>query len=89
MRHELHPRLAPRMTPKKSVLLRHLARQVTFYRTAVLLTELMCSTRLNRSADQSSSMATARTVSKPASFNRLQPVSRLKSHWYFFDAPLE
>ena len=35
--------------------------------------------RRNRSADQSSSMATRRTVSKPSDFNDSQPVSRLIS----------
>jgi len=46
---------------------------------------LMNSTRRNLSADQSSSIATARTVSKPAFRNSSQPVSRLKSHWYFLE----
>jgi hypothetical protein len=49
---------------------------------------LMYSTRRKRSAVQSSSMATARTVSNPAAFRASHPVSRLKSHVYFFDVPL-
>ena len=40
----------------------------------------MNSTRLKRSADQSSSIATWRTVTKPVSRSAVQPVSRLKSH---------
>ncbi len=50
--------------------------------------DLMYSTRRKRRAVQSSSMAMARTVSKPAAFKAFQPVSRLKSHLYFFDVPL-
>ena len=49
---------------------------------------LMYSTRRKRSAVQSSSMATARTVSNPRDCRASHPVSRLKSHVYFFDVPL-
>ena len=43
---------------------------------------------LKRRADQSSSIATCRTGRKPAAERASQPVSRLKSQWYFFDVPL-
>ena len=49
---------------------------------------LMNSLRRKRRAVQSSSMATERTVSKPASLSAAQPVSRLKSHLNFFEVPL-
>src|SRR5580704_15851058 len=49
---------------------------------------LMNSTRRKRVADQSSSIATARTGSKPASPSACQPRSRLISLLYFFDVPL-
>lgn len=49
---------------------------------------LMNSLRRKRRALQSSSMAMARTVSKPWDLSLSQPVSRLKSHLYFFDVPL-
>src|SRR5436853_5792645 len=42
--------------------------------------DLMNSARRNLRADQSSSMATIRTPSKPAAPSALQPESRLKSH---------
>src|SRR5271166_4695902 len=48
----------------------------------------MNSFRRKRSAVQSSSMATARTVSNPSFFSDAHPVSRLKSQVYFFDVPL-
>src|SRR5271157_3439554 len=49
---------------------------------------LMYSTRRKRRAVQSSSMEMARTESKPAARRASHPVSRLKSHSYFFDVPL-
>src|SRR6185437_15773402 len=42
----------------------------------------------NLSADQSSSMATIRTLSNPASPSTAHPESRLNSHLYRFDVPL-
>ena len=53
-----------------------------------LLLDLMYAIRRKRSADQSSSIATCRTVSKPASRSTSQPVSRLKSQRYRFEVPL-
>src|SRR5271157_3659556 len=49
---------------------------------------LMYSTRRKRRAVQSTSMEMARTESKPAARRASHPVSRLKSHSYFFDVPL-
>jgi hypothetical protein len=49
---------------------------------------LMYSARRNLSPLQSSSIATARTVSNPAAFSLSQPLSRLKSHFSFFEVPL-
>src|SRR6185312_5242488 len=46
------------------------------------------SPRRNLSADQSSSMATIRTLSNPASLSTVHPESRLNSHLYRFDVPL-
>src|SRR4029453_8045303 len=48
---------------------------------------LMNSTRRNRSADQSSSIATMRTGSKPAFPITAQPLSRLIWLVYFLDEP--
>jgi hypothetical protein len=48
---------------------------------------LINSTRLKRTADQSSSMATILTGSKPAAPMPAQPLSRLNSHLYFFEVP--
>src|SRR6185312_5251129 len=56
-------------------------------RTNHVLAVLMYSTRLKRSADQSSSMATWRTVSNPRLRMTSHPVSRLKSHRYRLDVP--
>ena len=47
----------------------------------------MNSARRKRFADQSSSIATSRTVSKPASPSGVQPVCMLKSHESRFDVP--
>ena len=49
--------------------------------------DLMCSTRRKRSADQSSSIATMRTGSKPAAPSTGQPESRLNSHCTFWTSP--
>src|SRR5690348_17970239 len=49
--------------------------------------DLMNSTRRNRSAVQSSSIATCRTVSKPSFFSTAQPVSRLNSQVYLREVP--
>ena len=48
---------------------------------------LMNSARRKRNADQSSSIATMRTGSNPASPIDAQPVSRLNSQVYFFELP--
>ena len=49
--------------------------------------DLMNSTRRNRSAVQSSSIATCRTVLKPSFFSTAQPVSRLNSQVYLREVP--
>jgi hypothetical protein len=48
---------------------------------------LMNRARRKRSADQSSSTATWRTVSNPDSRRTFQPLSRLNSQVYCFDVP--
>ena len=53
----------------------------------IQLRDLMNSARRNRSAVQSSSIATCRTVSKPSFFSTAQPVSRLNSQVYLREVP--